>query len=340
MEKILVFGAGGFIGTYLVDRLLESGYEVVASDNNDICSEYYDSIGVDYVKLDITSQEEFRKVSNRQYSAIVNLAAMQPANVSEKNYSSVDYIRINVLGTLNILNFCIQNGVKRFVSATSHRNTQGLWYQKKPIREEDGRSLKYSGQYSMFSISESAAQDCILHYTEEYGLRGIILRLPPVYGYGPHTEIFMDGKPIKTGFRIFIDNAKEHKPLQLWGNADIGRDVVYVKDVVAAFLQAIRKTDVCGIFNIASGYKLSIREEAKIIADVFWEGNSDPVFIDLPEKENNIEEFVYDISKAKEELEWTPLYSFKDMLLDTIEEQKKDKYHYLIEKRKIQLQNN
>ena len=109
---------------------------------------------------------------------------------------------------------------------------------------------------------------------------------------------------------------------------------------MAAFLQAIRKTDVCGIFNIASGYKLSIREEAKIIADVFWEGNSDPVFIDLPEKENNIEEFVYDISKAKEELEWTPLYSFKDMLLDTIEEQKKDKYHYLIEKRKIQLQNN
>ena len=212
MEKILVFGAGGFIGTYLVDRLLESGYEVVASDNNDICSEYYDSIGVDYVKLDITSQEEFSKVSNRQYSAVVNLAAMQPANVSEKNYSSVDYIRINVLGTLNILNFCIQNGVKRFVAATSHRNTQGLWYQKKPIREEDGRSLKYFGQYSMFSISESAAQDCILHYTEEYGLKGIILRLPPVYGYGPHTEIFMDGKPIKTGFRIFIDNAKEHKP--------------------------------------------------------------------------------------------------------------------------------
>ena len=96
MEKILVFGAGGFIGTYLVDRLLESGYEVVASDNNDICSEYYDSIGVDYVKLDITSQEEFSKVSNRQYSAVVNLAAMQPANVSEKNYSSVDYIRMEL----------------------------------------------------------------------------------------------------------------------------------------------------------------------------------------------------------------------------------------------------
>ena len=96
----------------------------------------------------------------------------------------------------------------------------------------------------------------------------------------------------------------------------------------------------CGIFNIASGYKLSIREEAKIIADVFWDGDSEPVFIDVPEKGNNIEEFVYDISKAKKELEWAPLYSFKDMLLDTIEEQKKDKYHYLIEKRKIQLQNN
>ncbi|WP_374032739.1 NAD-dependent epimerase/dehydratase family protein [Bdellovibrio bacteriovorus] len=68
----------------------------------------------------------------------------------------------------------------------------------------------------MFSISESAAQDCVYHYNAQYGLNGVIFRLPPVYGYGPHTEIFKDGKPTKTGFQIFIDNAKACKPIELW----------------------------------------------------------------------------------------------------------------------------
>src|SRR5665647_3412828 len=93
---------------------------------------------------------------------------------------------------------------RKIIYATTHRNTQRLWDKKKIISEDDGRSIKYSGQYSMFSISESAAQDCILHYQEQYGLKAIILRLPPVYGYGPHTEIFMMENQSKPDSRFLL----------------------------------------------------------------------------------------------------------------------------------------
>ncbi|MEZ4846841.1 MAG: hypothetical protein R2877_07915 [Bdellovibrionota bacterium] len=62
-----------------------------------------------------------------------------------------------------------------------------MWASKKgkPIKESDGESIKYSGEYAMFSISETAAQNAVNFYRHHYGLQGIILRLPPVYGFGP-----------------------------------------------------------------------------------------------------------------------------------------------------------
>src|SRR5262249_7670627 len=137
------------------------------------------------------------------------------------------------------------------------------------ISEADGRSLKYTGEYAMFAISESAAADCVEYYAESFGVTGIVLRLPPVYGYGPHTEIFKDGKPIKTGFQIFIDRAEKSEPIELWGNPENGRDIVYVKDVVDAVSRALSHPDARGLYNISSGRLLSLREQAETIIRVF-----------------------------------------------------------------------
>ena len=205
--KLLVFGAAGFIGTYLIDELLKQKHELIASDISIIGKEYYQELGIPYILVDITKMDDFEKLEKQTYDAVIHLAAVQPANVSTNKYDPINYINVNVNGTLNILEFCRNNNVRKVIYATSHRNTQGLWVNNEAITENHGRSIKYTGQYSMFSISESAAQDCILHYQAQYGLQCIILRLPPVYGYGPHTEIFMYGKPIKTGFQIFIEKS-------------------------------------------------------------------------------------------------------------------------------------
>ena len=339
-KRILVFGAAGFIGTYLIDELVKLNYDVIASDISVIGNNYSEKLGIPYIPLDITKKNEFEKLEKYPYDAVIHLAATQPANVSAERYDPKDYINVNVNGTLNILEFCRVNKVKKIIYATSHRNTQGLWVNNKAISESSGRSIKYTGQYSMFSISETAAQDCVLHYQEQFGLRGIIFRLPPVYGYGPHTEIFMDGKPIKTGFQIFIDNAMACKPIEIWGDSNKGRDIIYIKDVISAFKKGITSTEVHGLYNITSGKSLTLKEEAKTIAKVFWGDKSEPVIIERPDKENHIDAFLYDISKAEKELNWRPQYNFEEMLLDYKNEKAKKKFDFLVEKRQKMFRDN
>ena len=332
---ILVFGAAGFIGTYLIDDLLKRKYQVVASDISDIGETYYQEKNIPYIRADITDKHSFKQLPHTQYKAVVHLAAVQPANVSEKKYDPVDYIHVNTIGILNILEFCKKVGAEKLIYASSHRNTQGLWSKGGAIREDDGRALKYTGEYTMFSISESAAQDCVEYYQKQFGLRGIIFRLPPVYGYGPHTEIFKDGEPIKTGFQIFIESAMACRPIEIWGDSSKGRDIIYVKDVVSAFIKALNSNKVVGLYNIASGRYLSLREEAETIANAFWGNDSEPEIIERPELPNSIDTFLYDISKAKRDLGWSPQYNFEEMLIDYKKEMESNKFGYLVEKRRL-----
>jgi UDP-glucose 4-epimerase len=334
-NNILVFGAAGFIGTYLIDELLKQNNRITASDIRSIGEKYYQERNIPYVHIDITNNDDFGKLKREPFDVVIHLAATQPANVSSQNYDPKDYINVNVNGTLNILEYCRKNKVKKIIYASSHRNTQGLWTNiNRPIREEDGRSIKYSGQYSVFSISETAAQDCVLHYQEEHRLKAIIFRLPPVYGYGPHTEIFFNGKPIKTGFQIFKENAIACKPLEVWGNWNVGRDIIYIKDVISAFVKVLHTDNANGLYNITSGERITLKEEAEIIAKVYWGNDSKPEVINKPELQNHIDSFLYDITKAKKELDWSPKFSFEDMLYDFIKEGERNTFGYLLEKRK------
>lgn len=337
-KNILVFGAAGFMGTYLIDELQRQGFAVTASDLDNVGSEYYAEKSIDYFSIDITKRDEFAILGNRRFDAVVHLAACQPANVKGSNYDPRDYINVNVVGTLNVLEYCKSSHSGKIIYASSHRNTQGLWVQGEAITEGDGRSIKYDGEYAMFSISESAAQDCVLHYQAEHGLQGIIFRLPPVYGYGPHTEIFKDGKPLKTGFQLFIEKAMACEPLEIWGDGEVGRDIIYVKDVISAFMKAITNDSASGLYNITSGRYLTLRAQAEAIAKMFWNADSTPVIIDRPDKANGMDSFLYDISKAEAELGWAPIYSFEDMLLDYQREVESKRFEYLINKRRKMLQ--
>lgn len=261
---------------------------------------------------------------------------MQPANVSENKFDPKEYINVNVIGTLNVLEFCKKNDVGEIIYACSHRNTEGLWKKDKAIKEDDGISLKFHGEYAMFSISESGAQNCLEYYRAQHGLKSIIFRLPPVYGYGPHTEIFKNGKPELTGFQTFINNAIENKPLEMWGDSSIGRDIIYVKDVVSAFIKAIENEKAYGLFNITSGKYLTLKDQVEITAKVFSDEKSTPNIIELKEKPNLMDSFLYSNNKAKEILGWSPQYSFEEMLLDYKLEMKNKKFEYLLEKRKNQ----
>lgn len=337
---IVIFGAGGFIGTYLTTHLAASGHDVLACDVGEIGEAFYAREGIPFLHVDVTRKEDFARLPATDIDAVVNLACVQPANVSEQTYDPADYIDVNVLGTLNILEYCREHAVPKIIYTCSHRNTQGMWEGKNgvPIRESDGRSIKYTGDYAMFSISESAAADCVEHFAQTYGIEGVVFRLPPVYGYGPHTEIFKDGKPLKTGFQVFIEKAERGEPLELWGDPSNGRDIVYVKDVVEAFELALVTQGIGGLYNISSGHRLSLREQADAIIRVFSPAERPSDIRYVPEKPNFIESYVYDVEKAKRNFGWFPKYSFEDMLVDYRRETESGRFAYLVEKRRLQLQ--
>lgn len=336
-KKILIFGGSGFIASYLIYDLVKTGnYDITAVDVSPFGKSFLDQCNVKFYNFDITDSGKFTLLNSEQYDTVIHLASTQPANVSSEKYDPRDYIHVNVIGTINILDYCVQSHSKKIIFLTSHRNTQGLWsrFTGKPIKESDGISIKYDGEYAMFSISETAAQDCVKHYGQKYDLKTMIFRIPPVYGYGPHTKIYFQGKPIVTGFQIFIDKAKESKPIEIWGDQNKGRDIIYVKDVVRAIKKGIEKQMIEGLFNIASGYKLTLREEVETIADLYWsDPHITPIITNNKDRDNGIDEFVYDITKAKVELDWHPEYTFKDMLLDIDKEEKKGIFSFLVSKR-------
>jgi UDP-glucose 4-epimerase len=334
---IIVLGAAGFIGTYLIEQLEADGFSVIAADMSTTGKTYYRKKNIPYIKIDITKKKNFQNLPDHGIDAVIHLAALQPANVSARVYDPGSYINVNVIGTINVLEYCRKAKINKIIYASSHRNTQGLWRYGKPVREEDGRSIKYDGEYAIFSISESAAQDCVEHYRQQYGMKTLIFRLPPVYGYGPHTEIFWHGKPTKTGFQIFIENARAGKPIEIWGDSEKGRDIIYIKDVAKAFSLALKNRVVEGLYNITSGKVITLKEEVATIVKIFGGTNGKSKIIYKPQKANSIESFLYDNSKAAKDLGWTPQYSFEDMLLDYKREMESGRFSFLIEKRRRQL---
>lgn len=328
---IIVTGATGFIGVYLVDELTTKGVKVIATGRSKLGEAYYKKRGIPFIRLDISNEADFDQLP-RGAEAVVHLASLIPANVPESRYSPQDYVRVNVIGTLNVLEFCRRNGVRKLVYTHSHSDVEGWWDSGEPITENAPRRINYVGDHAMYIISKNAAVDCIKHYIQEYGIQGIIFRLPPVYGYGPHVEIYKNGKLVKTGFQTFLENASTGKPLELWGDVNKGRDIIYVKDVVSAIISALKSKNAVGLYNIASGRRLSLKEEAETIRDIFSPPNHPSEIIFRSDMPNSIRPFLYDISKAKRDLGWEPAYSFKEMLLDYKREEKKGRFSFLLKK--------
>ena len=137
----------------------------------------------------------------------------------------------------------------------------------KKLRKKSPRAIKYTGKFSLFSISESAAADIIEYHNQQHQMKCVIFRLPSVYGFGHHQAFLVDGKSIKTGLGVFIERASTGNPIEIWGDKDTGRDVIYVKDVVSAVMLAIKTENagISGTFNIASGRILTLQDQVDSI---------------------------------------------------------------------------
>ena len=334
---VVIIGATGFIGMYTVDKFLEEGFEVFATGRNSAMKLELEKKGVSCVTLDISKKEDFEKLPTENVEGVILLAGLLPANAPVDisiNENADDYIRINELGTINVLEYCRRNGIKKVSSTSSYADVFNSWKKGVAIKESEPRNFKYTGDHAVYVISKNAANDIMEYYNQQHGMQCIAFRLPPVYGVGPHSEIYVNGKYYKTGIQTFIENAEAGENIEIWGDPTISRDIIYVKDVARAFVLAIKSQNASGLYNMTSGTELTLEDQVKTVINVFGKGKGSQI-VYRPDKVNNTPSFLFDMSKAEKDFGFIPEYrSYEQIMLDYQKELNSGRWNNLISSRR------
>lgn len=269
-EKILVTGSTGFIGSHLVSFLLNKKYSVVGfnSTHGDIAS----------VKLNLPDIDRVIHLAGRSF-------------VPESWKHPEEFMRVNVEGTRNILEYCRKrNTPLLFMSSYVYGNPVRL-----PI--DESHPVQPPNPYAQ---SKREAELLCLHYAEKYDLPVTILRPFNIFGKG-QPEHFLISKIIRQSLDVSYDHIELMDLIPR-------RDYLYVDDMIGAIFLLLQKRSK-GIFNIGSGYSLSVQEIADII---LRKTKSKKKIISLHEsRPNEIPDVVADISKICQETGWKPSTSFE-----------------------------
>lgn len=329
----IIIGASSFIGVYTADEFLKQGCEILVTGRNNKFKSHYDSLGVRYVNLDLTNPSDFDNLPKEDVEGVILLGGLLPANAPvnlDYDENASDYFKVNTIGTINVLEYCRKNGIKRVISNCSYADVRGAWG-KKIISEDEPRDYIYTGDHAVYVFSKNAANDILEYYNQQHHMKNAWFRFPPVYGVGPHDSLYINGTLKKSGLKIFIDNASEGKDICIYGDRNLSRDVVYVKDVAHAYYLAMKSENTYGLYNMTSGHGVTLQEQADVIADL-WAPSPERKsrIIYKPEISNNTPSYLFSMEKAKKDFGFVPEYSdFRVMMEDYKKDLDANKYQEL-----------
>lgn len=322
----MVFGATGTIGTYLISDLLAQQFQVIAVGHRLLDNGYFASIHVPYYAVDITQKEDFNRLPNDDIYAVVHLAGAIPARM--RGYEPQTYIDTIMTGTLNVLNYCQQVHADRIIFAQSISDVMYLYGSVQPIPSDSEIRFPLNNDHSVYSICKTGAVHLIQHYQAKYGIKGFILRFPNIYLYHPNPYYFVDGVERWQGYRLLIDKAKRGEPIEMWGNPNRVRDIVYVKDCDSVIIGALQSVVAGGIYNVGTGIGISLREQIEGIVAVFSPKHHRSPIIERPEMPD-APEYVMDISKTIKELGYQPQFDYLSYLKDMKLEMEQNRFQLL-----------
>lgn len=245
-KKFLVTGGAGFIGSHLARRLIEQGHEVLVVD--DLSTGNLTNVPADagFLNADIGNAQTYDELTDRGVDAVLHLAAQSSGEVSDAD--PVADLRSNTMGTVRLLDWCLRSGVKRFIFASS-MSAYGPDVDL-PVTE-DSRCQPAS----FYGISKLAAEHYIRLYREK-GLDTTIFRLFNVYGPGQNLAHMKQGMA-----SIYLAYILKKKPVLVKGSLERFRDLVFIDDVVDAWLLALDSPMAYGkTYNLASGRKTLVKD--------------------------------------------------------------------------------
>lgn len=314
MKKIVIFGASGYIGAYFSDyciNKLTNEYEIIAVGRKNL--DYFKDKAIKTVKVDICKDEDFEALPSDDIYAIVNLTGLLPAYL--KKYDPFAYVETNIKGSLRIMEYARKVKADRVLYTQTWAEQAGYWGKREVLSPVLPRKLLFTGDHAFYSITKCMIVDTMEYYKQEYGVKNFVFRLPNVYMYAPRMTYLVDGKEKKIGYRWMIQQATEGRDIELWGNPNAFKDILYVKDLCQMMYKSLFAEVDGGTYNAGTGIRTTLREQIQGIIDVFSPNGAHPVIIDIP-MDDQFTSFVMDIEKAKKELGYEPQYSYIQYLED------------------------
>ena len=308
-SRALVTGGCGFIGSHLVDRLLEEDYDVTVIDSLDTGSlekidKHRSNHSFHFVKGDIRDYD-LVKQTVKDMDAVFHEAALASVTLSVQNPILAN--EINVTGTLNLLKVSSDLGVKRFIYASS----AAIYGDTPTPRKVEDMT---PNPRSPYGISKLAAENYVRIFHKLYGLETVSLRYFNVYG--PRQRF--DEKWAYGGvISIFLDRLPKNMPPVVHGDGEQTRDFVYVKDVVEANMLALKTSSAAGeVFNIGTGKRITVNKVAQLLKQMTNKENLENVHADS--RLGDIRHGYADISKAERILNYVPKFSIEQGLTELV----------------------
>ncbi len=296
--KTLVTGGAGFIGSNLVEGLVEKGHDVLVLDNfflgrKDNLKKVLDKVEV--VSGDLRDFDLLKKVT-KDVDVIFNQAAASSSPMFKEKLREA--VAVNVDGFVNILNAAKENCVKKVIYAS----TSSVYGNSPPPLREGMKIVPVNFYASTKLLNEHLA----ILFSKEYGLETIGFRYMSVYG--PHEQSKGIYANLVSQFLWSIQ--KDENPV-IYGDGKQTRDFVFVKDVVQANILAMesKKKILGGVYNVGSGKDVNLNDLVNIINKILNK-NVKPTYVDMPVK-NYIATQLGDLTKIKKEFGYKPKYDLE-----------------------------
>ena len=303
MKRTLVTGGAGFLGSFLCEKLLDQGHEVIALDNFYTGSRKNISHLLDHPSFELIRHDIVEPIL-LEVDWIFNMAC--PASPIHYQYNPVKTVKTSVMGAINMLGLAKRVRARILQASTSevygdpeiHPQQESYWGSVNPI-----------GLRSCYDEGKRVAETLMMDYHRQNQVDIKLVRIFNTYGPRMHIN---DGRVVSN----FIVAALKEEPLEIFGDGEQTRSFCYVSDLIDVILKMMNKDDLIGPVNIGNPGEFTIRELAEKILKLT--GSRSKIQVRQERSDDPVRRRP-DISLAREKLGWEPSVGLEEGLGKTIE---------------------
>jgi len=303
MKRTLVTGGAGFLGSFLCEKLLDQGHEVIALDNFYTGSRKNISHLLDHPSFELIRHDIVEPIL-LEVDWIFNMAC--PASPIHYQYNPVKTVKTSVMGAINMLGLAKRVSARILQASTSevygdpeiHPQQESYWGSVNPI-----------GLRSCYDEGKRVAETLMMDYHRQNQVDIKLVRIFNTYGPRMHIN---DGRVVSN----FIVAALKEEPLEIFGDGEQTRSFCYVSDLIDVILKMMYKDDFIGPVNIGNPGEFTIRELAEKILKLT--GSRSKIQVRQERSDDPVRRRP-DISLAREKLGWEPSVDLEEGLGKTIE---------------------